>query len=183
MKRLDRTELSPQRVHAARRQLENIVAGQVKIPRRTMPAKIALTVGAACAISIAAATIPNYNAIADKTYVECRTTLDPDEFGNGLAELTPFDPNSGHDSLAPISDPISACRAEWQRGRMSNPTLDGTSPIGTLNENPAPSLVLCVAKDGHAVVVPSSDPAICGDLKLAQPAPAGEITTTNSGNN
>lgn len=175
----DRTELSDLHVQAARRQLERVVLGDTRLPRRATPVKVAMTVGAVCAIGVAAATIPNYSTISDPTYVECRVTLDPDEFGNGLAVLEPFDPKSGHDSLSSITDPVGACRVEWEQGRMSNSTIAGSSMSET-GENPAPSLVLCVAKDGHAVVVPSSDPAVCAELALAQPNPVFQTTAVSN---
>lgn len=177
MNHFDRTQLTERRALAARNQLEEVVAGKVKLPSpmTTLP-KVAITVAAVGAVSVAAAVIPNYDTVVDTTYVECRLTLDADEFGNGLSELKPVDPNSGQDSLIPIADPIAACRALWRDGLMTNPTLTATPTDAAADQGQVPQLVLCVAEDGHAVVVPSPDPAICLKLRLAQPNPTIDTT-------
>lgn len=164
------TVMSPARQEAARAQLVDVVNGQLstrsKPPRAVLIAAV-VVVGAAA--SVGAVSLLTQAPVTDSYMVECRATLDPDEEGNYVATVTPVTITDGATQTQPrpeLNNAINLCAhistGVWQ-GTGAHPTFnDATPPAG-----PAPQLTLCVADDGHAVVVPSTAEGICSQLGLS----------------
>lgn len=167
----DGVAMRPDRILAARTQLEHLVAGQEQLPRRHRPVllAIALTLVLAAGAGIAATTLIAHKPVTDASTIECRTSLNPDDPGQFAAGPVAQSPDVT--AKAKILNALSACRQGWSIGlyKLGQPFHapgPGWNP-DAVPPQAVPSLTTCVAQDGHAVVIPSADPQNCLTLRLS----------------
>lgn len=164
------TVMSPARREGARAQLVDVVNGQLstrsKPPKAVLIAAVVL-VGAAA--SAGAVSLLTHAPVTDPYTVECRATLDPDEQGNQVATVVPatiIDGVTQTQARPELANAVNICAqlmtTGWPAPGSPHTFNDEPPPTG-----PLPQLTLCVAADGHAVVVPSTTAGICSQLGLS----------------
>ena len=169
------TSMSAARRAAARSQLVAVVDGREsarpRLPRSVLVAAV-VVVGAAA--SVGAVGLLTQAPVTDPYLVECRATLDPDEQGNQIATTTPVAVVDGVTREQPrpeLANAISICAQLIRAGWPTAPPGQMTFDERPLAPGSVPDMTLCVAEDGHAVVVPSGDGGVCAQLGLSA-APA-----------
>lgn len=153
---------------AARAQLVEIARATAS--RRTSRSRTRVIAGV-LAIAVGATVAASWTitrAVADPTIVECRTSISPESSGvfvsgpEGLSTET----ESG------ASAAISLCSTGWETGIYEagqQPVIPTSIEWQPPAEISVPPLAVCVAPDGHAVVVPAQSSKVCSGIGLASP--------------
>lgn len=109
-------------------------------------------------------------SVAKPAIVECRTSVSPDSSGVFVSSPEPLFPESDSGESAAVS----LCATGWQTG-MYVPGQYPVIPTHVDWQPPhrvsVPPLAVCVAPDGHAVVVPAETAGVCAGIGLARPGP------------
>lgn len=161
-------EMRPERAEAIRAMLlEQVRTEPVLRARRRRRLFIGWGGLGVLAVGVAAtagAVLLTPKPVTESQYVQCLSAAErnPDGTYPGSG-ATIADDGSG---LA--TDPIELCTLMWEQGLFE----DGFDPTAVTNPpgRVPDDLQLCVMSDGAAAVVPSSNPAICAALGLADPA-------------
>ena len=163
--RPDEPEMSEPRAQAIREILAQRIRDEPSIRRRRIRRPIAIwgVVGlvTAGALTTGAAILFGSTPVTDRTIVHClsSTTRSPDGSYPGSSATIAEDNGPGR-----VDDALALCTQMREQGVLSA-TVDPTAP--THSPGTAPTLQVCVMRDGTAAVVPSEVAAVCQSLGMS----------------
>jgi hypothetical protein len=151
--------LPERRRKAARRQLEQIVAGSAKPGRRVKPAVIAAGIAAiVLATGAAAIAAAVYQPVTNKTEARCFTVADTSGFATAIAAA------SKPGTKGAVKNAQQICASLYRQGFLTR-GAQRMNPRPRKGVHPVPSLQVCTWQDGTAAVFPGPK-GTCAKLGL-----------------